>query len=69
MQNLHNHPVGYSLNHKLPGMVISDITRTDNPYLTTHQIQGGQRLGYRPGSVDIAGSSYDPIDHHRKKTI
>ena len=71
MQNLHNHPIGCSLNHKLPSKVISDITKTleDNPYLTTRQIQCGQGLGYRPGSVDIAGSSYDRIDHHRKKII
>ena len=62
-QNLHNHPIGYSLNHKLPAKVISDITKTleDNPYLTTCQIQCGQGLGYRSGSVDIAGSSYDHI--------
>ena len=60
MQNLHNHPIGYTLNHKLPAKVISDITKTleDNPYLTTRQIQCGQGLGYRPGSVDIVGSSY-----------
>ena len=41
-------------------------TLEDNPYLTTRQIQCGQGLGYRPGSVDVAGSS---IDHHRKKII
>ena len=71
MQNLHNHPIGCSLNHKLPVRVISDITKTleNNPYLTTHQIQCGQGLGYRTGSIDIAGSSYDCIDHHRKKII
>ena len=71
MLNLHNHPIGCSLNHKLPATVISDITKTleDNPYLTTRQIQCGQGLGYRPGSADIAGSSYDRIDHHRKKII
>ena len=71
MQNLHNHPIGLSLNHKLPVKVISDITKTlqDNPYLTTRQLQCGQGLGYRPGSVDTAASSYDRIDHHRKKII
>ena len=58
MLNLHNHPIGCSLNHKLPAKVISDITKTleDNLYLTTRQIQCGQGLGYRPGSADIAGS-------------
>ena len=72
---MHNHPIGLSLNHKLPGKVISDITKTitktlqDNPYLTTRQLQCGQGLGYRPGSVDTAASSYDRIDHHRKKII
>ena len=71
MQNLHNHPIGLSLNHKLPVKVISDITKTlqNNPYLTTRQLQCGQGLGYRPGSVDTAASSYDRIDHHRKKII
>ena len=44
-------------------------TLEDNPYLTTCQIQCGQGLGCRPGSVDVAGSSYDRIDHHRKKII
>lgn len=27
MQNLHNHPIGHSLNYKLPVKVISDITK------------------------------------------
>ena len=46
MLNLHNHPIGCSLNHKLPAKVISDITKTleDNPYLTTRQIQCGPRV-------------------------
>ena len=68
--NLHNHPIGVeSLSHKLPAMVVSDIAKTldDNPYLTTHQLQCGQGLGYRLGSVDVSASSYDRIDHHRKK--
>ena len=69
--NLHNHPIGHSLSHKLPAMVVSDMARTleNNPYLTTRQLQCGQGLGYRPGSVDISGSSYDRIDHHRKKIL
>ena len=35
-----------------------------NPYLTSRQLQCGQGLGYRPGSVDISGSSYDRIDQY-----
>jgi len=70
--NLHNHPIGVeSLSHKLPAMIVSDIAKTldDNPYLTTRQLQCGQGLDYRPGSVDVSASSYDRIDHHRKKIL
>ena len=37
--------------------------------MTSHQLQCGQGLGYQPGSVDISGSSYDRIDHHREKIL
>ena len=33
------------------------------------QIASGQGLGYRPGSVDIAGNSYGRLDYHRKKAL
>ena len=71
MQSLHNHPIGQSLSHKLPTKVVSDITKTldDNPYLTTRQLQCGQGLGYRPGSADLSGSSYDHINYHSKKIV
>ena len=70
-KNLHNHPISGTLNHKLPKKVCSDLEKTieDNPYLTTHQIASGQGLGYRPGSADIAGTSYERLDYHRKKAL
>ena len=59
------------MSHKLPTKVVSDITKTldDNPYLTTRHLQCGQGLGYRPGSADLSGSSYDRINYHRKKIV
>ena len=70
-QSLHNHPIHQSLSHKLPQKVALDIEKTvkDNPYLTTRQLATGQGLGYRPGSADIAGTSYGRLDYHRKKTL
>ena len=70
--NLHNHPIiNGSLSHKIPKKVSSDLGKTikDNPYLTTRQIASGQGLGYRPGSADIAGNSYERLDYHRKKAL
>lgn len=70
-KNLHKHPINPSLSHKLPKKVCSDLEKTleDNPYLTTCQIACGQGIGYRPGSVDIAGTSYGRLDYHRKKVL
>ena len=69
--NPHSHPVERSLSHKLPSVVTADIDRTleDNPYLTTQQLASGQGLGYRPGSADIAGTSYGRLDYYRKKSL
>ena len=69
--NLHNHPVERSLSHKLPSMVTTDIDKTleDNPYLTTQQLASGHGLGYRPGSVQLAGTSYSRLDYIRKKSL
>ena len=69
--NLHNHPVKRCLSHKLPSMVTADITKTleDNPYLTTQQLASGQGLGYRPGSAEVAGTSYGRLDYIRKKSL
>ena len=69
--NLHNHPVKHCLSHKLPSMVTADITRTleDNPYLTTQQLASGQGLGYRPGSAEVAGTSYGRLDYIQKKSL
>lgn len=68
---LHNHPISPSLSHKLPKKVSVDLEKTieDNPYLTTRQIASGQGIGYRPGSADIAGTSYGRLDYHRKKAL
>ena len=70
-QSLHNHPIHQSLSQKLPQKVALDIEKTvkDNPYLTARQLATGQGLGYRPGSADIAGTSYGRLDYHRKKTL
>ena len=59
------------MNHKLPKKVCYDLEKTieDNPYLTTRQIACGQGIGYRPGSADIAGTSYGRLDYHRKKAL
>ena len=67
----HNHPISYSLSHKLPRKICSDMEKTleDNPYLTTCQIACGQGIGYRPGSADIAGTSCGRLDYHRKKAL
>ena len=69
--NLHNHPVKHCLSHKLPSRVTADIDKTleDNPYLTTQQIATGQGLGYRPGSAEVAGTSYSRLDYIRKKSL
>ena len=69
--NLHNHPVKRCLSHKLPSMVTADITRTleDNPCLTTQQLASGQGLRYRPGSAEVAGTSYGRFDYIGKKSL
>ena len=63
--NLHNHPVKHCLSHKLPSRLTADISKTleDNPYLTTQQLATGQGLGYRPGSAEVAGTSYSRLDY------
>ena len=63
-KNLHNHPVDLSLSHKLSSMVTSAIQKSidENPYLTTHQIACGQGIGYRPGSADMGGTSYERLN-------
>ena len=70
-KNLHNHPVELSLSHKLSSMVTSAIQRSidENPYLTTRQIACGQGIGYRPGSADMAGTSYERLNYHKNKAI
>ena len=47
-------------------MVTADITRTieDNPYLTTQQLASGQGLGHRPGSAEVAGTSYSRFERN-----
>ena len=63
-KNLHNHPVDLSLSHKLSSMVTSAIQKSidENPYLTTRQIACGQGIGYRPGSADMGGTSYERLN-------
>ena len=70
-KNLHNHPVELSLSHKLSSMVTSAIQRSidENPYLTTRQIACGHGIGYRPGSADMAGTSYERLNYHKNKAI
>ena len=70
-KNLHNHPVELSLSHKLSSMVTSAIQRSidENPYLTTRQIACDQGIGYRPGSADMAGTSYERLNYHKNKAI
>ena len=52
-------------------MVTADINKTleDNPYLTTQQLASGQGLGYRPGSAEVAGTSYGRLDYVQKKSL
>ena len=70
-KNLHNHPVDLSLSHKLSTMVTSAIQKSidENPYLITCQMACGQGIGYRPGSADMAGTSYERLNYHKNKAL
>ena len=52
-------------------MVTSTIQKSidENPYLTTRQIACGQGIGYRPGSADMAGTSYERLNYHKNKAL
>ena len=41
----------------------------ENPYLTTHHIACGQGIRYRPGSADMAGTSYERLNYHKNKAL
>jgi len=41
----------------------------ENPYLTTRQIACGQGIGFRPGSADMAGASYERLNYQKNKAL